>query len=81
MATSQVSIPKNVWTLVSSVSVSFQIPEQSSAYAIESVALPIDLSIRKKIQPGKIYTFTKLDGDLYIYSPDVNNSVAIDPIS
>lgn len=80
MATSQVIIPAETWTLISTSSVSFQIPEQSSAYAVEASAPPTDLSIRKKIQPGRIYTFTRIDGNLYMYS-DIKISVAVDPIA
>lgn len=81
MATSMVPIPANAWTLVSTVSVNFQIPEQGGAWAVESVALPTTLDIRKKITPGKIYSFAKLDGDLYMYSKDAIIQVAIEPLS
>ena len=81
MATSMVSIPKDTCTLISTVSVRLQIPEQHSAYAVESVALPTDLSIRNKINPGTVYTFQKLDGNLYMYSKDATIEVAIEPLS
>ncbi len=81
MATSMVSIPKNSWTEVSTVSVRFQIPEQHNAYAVESVSIPTDLSIRNKINPGTVYTFQKLDGNLYMYSKGAAIEVAIEPLS
>jgi len=80
MATSMVPVPANAWTLVSTVSINFQIPEQHAAWAIESVALPTTLSVRKSITPGKIYTFSKLDGNLYMYS-DAAIEVAVEPLS
>ena len=80
MATSMVSLTAKTWKLVSTVSVSFQIPEQSSAYAVEAAVIPTTLDIRKKIQPGKIYLFTKLDGNLYMYS-DTAIDVAVDLVS
>ena len=80
MATSMVSIPSETWTSVSTVSVNFQIPENTSAWAVEAAALPTDLSIRKKINPGKIYSFVKLDGNLYMYS-NTAIEVAIEPLS
>ena len=79
MATSMVSLTSNTWKLVSTVSVSFQIPEQSDAYAVEATVIPTTLDIRKKIIPGKIYSFTKTDGNLYMYS-QTDIDVAIDPI-
>lgn len=81
MATSMVSLPKNTWTLVSTVSISFQLPGQHRAWAVESTALPTDLSIRNKIVPGKKYTFQKLDGNLYMISKNAKIEVAIEPLS
>lgn len=80
MATSMVQVPEKTWTLISSVSVSFQIPEQSSALAVEALVIPTDTSIRKKINPGTIYSFQKLDGNLYMFS-DSKIEVAIEPLS
>jgi len=80
MATSMIPIPSKTWTLISEVTVNFQIPEQTGAWAVEASALPTDLSIRKKITPSKIYTFTKIDGNLYMYS-DSTIEVAIEPVS
>lgn len=79
MATSMVSLPKDTWTLVSTESVLFQIPDQVSAFAVESATLPTGTAIRKKINPGEIYSFQKLDGNLYLYSPEINTNVAIEP--
>lgn len=78
MATTKISITKKTWTLISAVSVSFQLNGQSGGYCIEAGSLPTDLSIKKKISPGKIYRFTRLDGNLYIYSLR-QNEVGIDP--
>lgn len=80
MATSMVSVPKNTWTLISAVSVSFQVPEQSSVLAVEAATPPTTTAIRKKIQPGKIYSFQKLDGNLYAYSRGADIEIAIDPV-
>lgn len=80
MATSMVSLTAKTWKLVSSVSVLFQVPEQNDSYAIEALALPTDTTIRKKIQPGEIYSFQKVDGNLYMYSPNGNIEVAIDTV-
>ena len=80
MATSMVSLTANTWKLVSTVSVSFQIPEQSDAYAVEATVIPTTLDIRKKIMPGKICSFVKLDGNLYMYSK-TDIDVAIDPLA
>lgn len=76
-----VPIPANTWTEVSTISVNFQIPEQHNAYAVESASLPTNLSVRKKINPGTVYTFQKLDGNLYMYSKDAAIEVAIEPLS
>lgn len=80
MATGMVSIPAKTWVEVSLVSVNFQIPEDTGAWAIESVAMPTSLSIRKKIMPGRMYNFDKLDGNLYMYS-DTALEVAVEPIA
>ena len=80
MATSIVSVQDKTWTLISTVSKGFQIPENNSAYAVEAVTIPTDLSIREKIQPGTRYTFQKLDGNLYIYS-ETAIEVSIWPLS
>jgi hypothetical protein len=83
MATSTIPIPKNVWTIVSTVSVQFQVQGQSSVFIIESVALPTedDLSIRKTAIPGQMYAFDKIDGDFYAYSKDVDTEISIDPVA
>ena len=81
MSTSPVPLPKNTWTLVSTVSVKFQLPDQASAWAAEATSLPTDTSIRNRIDPGEMYTFTKLDGNLYMYSKDINSIVTLNPIS
>lgn len=70
MATDSVTLPAKQWTLVSEESVLFQIPDRRTVFAAESVLIPIDTSIRKRISPGKIYSFQKLNGDLYIYNPN-----------
>lgn len=81
MATSVIQIPKNTWTLLSSVSIEYQILGQNSAYIREALALPTDLSIRKTVAPGGVNVFNKIDSDLYIYSPNANISVALSPIN
>lgn len=80
MATSMVSLTKNTWKEVSTVSVIIQIPEQNSAYAVEASTLPTNLDIRKKIQPGQTYTFQKNDGNLYMICPDADIQVSVEPI-
>lgn len=80
MATSMIEVPEKTWKLISTVSIKFQIPEQNSAWAVESVALPTDLSIRNKINPGTMYTFQKLDGNLYMFS-ESKLEVAVEPLS
>lgn len=84
MATSNVPVPANTWTLVSTVSISFQITEQHDAYASESVAAPSpdDLTApRVYISPRKKYSFQKLDGNLYMYSKDADINVSLEPLS
>lgn len=81
MSTSPVLLPKNTWTEVSTVSIKFQLPDQSSAWAVEATSLPTGTSIRNRINPGEMYTFTKLDGNLYMYSRDIDTVVTINPIS
>lgn len=81
MATSVVTIAKNTWTLLSNISIEYQILGQNSAYIREATALPTDLSIRKTIAPGGVNVFNKIDSDLYIYSPNANISVALSPIN
>ncbi len=82
MATSMVSIPRDTWTLVSEVSVNFQVVGQSSVYIIESVSAPAagDLTIRKIANPRRLLNFTKIDGDFYAYSEGSINKIAIDPV-
>ncbi|MCK4822987.1 hypothetical protein KA005_44915 [bacterium] len=80
MATSMVSVPEKIWKLISTVSIKFQIPEQSSALAVEALVIPTDTAIRNKINPGTMYTFQKLDGNLYMYS-ETAIEVAIEPLS
>ena len=80
MATSMIPVPAKTWTLISEVSTNYQIPEQSGAWIVEAAAAPTTLDIRIKISPAKIYSFSKLDGNLYMYS-DTNISVAIDPVA
>ena len=82
MATLNVPVPANTWTLVSTVSVGFQITEQHDAYASESVAAPSpdDLTApRVYITPRKKYTFQKVDGDLYMFSKDADINISIEP--
>lgn len=82
MATSMVSLPPKTWTLVSTVAVIFQLPDQKSAYAIEATSLPTDETIRQRITPTEKYSFQKLDGNLYMYNPhDGAIAVAIDPVA
>lgn len=80
MATSMVPVPAKTWTLISTVSKKFQIPEQNSAWAVEASVIPTNLSIRNRINPGIMYTFQKLDGNLYIYS-DSKIEVSVEPLS
>lgn len=82
MATSMVALTKGDWTEVSDVSVLFQLPDQRKVYAIEAVAKPDadDTSVRKRINPGKIYSFVKLDGNLYAYTDEDNVQISIDPV-
>jgi len=80
MATSTIQIPKNTWTLISEVSVRFQVQGQTPLIIIESVALPTDLDIRKVAFAGGMYTFIKVDGDFYAYSKDTNNEISIEPV-
>lgn len=80
MSTSMVPVPAKTWTKISAVSVQYQIPEQSEAWVVEAAVIPTTLDIRIKILPSKIYSFTRLDGDLYMYS-DTSISVAIDPVA
>ena len=83
MATTMVPLEKDKWVEVSTVSVLFQMPDQVEAYAIEASAAPADkdTTIRKKIIPGEIYSFQKLDGNLYMISLDNDSEVAIEPAS
>lgn len=82
MATSTIPIPKNTWTLVSTVSVKAQVQGQSGLYVIESVAPPAanDLTVRKTFAPAKMYEFEKVDGDFYAYSKDIDNVISIEPL-
>lgn len=81
MATSMVTIPKNTWTLVSTVSVSFQVTGKIEIHAVEATALPSGKPYGKVITPRKDYGFTKLDGNLYMYSVDNPANIAIDPVA
>jgi hypothetical protein len=82
MATSTISIPPKTWILISTVSVKFQVQGQSSIYIIEAASLPAegDLSIRKTANPGKMYTFEKVDGNFYAYS-DNSTAISIEPVT
>ena len=83
MATSIVQLLKEEWVEVSTTAVYFQVPDQQDVYAVEAVSKPADgnTDIRKKINPGKSYTFTPFDGKLYMYAEDGDCEVAIDPVS
>lgn len=81
MATSMVSIPKDTWTLISTVSVSFQNISNHDIYVIEAASLPENISVRKVLAPLGWYSFTKLDGNLYGYSPVSSANIAIDPVA
>ena len=81
MATSPVEIPKNAWKLVSTVSVSIQNVGKTGIYAVEAATLPDGDPYGKIIAPREEYSFSKLDGNLYVYSVGEPASVAIDPVS
>jgi len=81
MATSIVEIPKDIWTLVSTVSVSFQNTGRNRIYVVEATTLPSGRPCGKIISSRRGYGFSKLDGDLYAYSVGVPTSIAIDPVS
>jgi hypothetical protein len=63
------------------VSIKFQLPDQVTAWAVEASSPPTDTNIRNRINPGEMYTFTKLDGNLYMYSKDIDSIVTLNPIS
>ncbi len=81
MATSSVDLPVKTWVEVSTVSTNFQLQGGASAYAVEAAVIPTDTAIKKEISPGEIYTFQKLDGNLYMYAPYSTAKVALDPLS
>jgi len=81
MATSTVKIPKDEWTLISTVSVSFQNTDKKEIYVVESVAPPTGKPTGKIIAPRRGYGFAKLDGDLYGYSVGFPANIAIDPVA
>ncbi len=81
MATSPMVIPKDEWTLVSTISVSFQTTDKNETYAVEALALPTDKPYGKVIIPRKEYRFTKLDGNLYMYSVGKPLNISIDPVA
>ena len=81
MATSMITILKNTWTLVSTVSVSFQVIGKREVYAVEATSLPDGNPYGKIISPRRGYGFSRLDGNLYVYSVDVPANIAIDPVA
>lgn len=81
MATSTVKIPKDTWTLVSTVSVSFQNTGKNEIYAVEAAVIPTGDPYGKIIAPRRGYGFAKLDGNLYVYSVNLPAVIAIDPVS
>ena len=81
MATSMIAVPKDTWTLISTVSVSFQVVGKTEVYAVEAAALPDGKPYGKIIAPRRGYGFSKLDGNLYIYSINLPANIAVDPIA
>lgn len=81
MATSTKEVPKDAWTLISAVSVSIQNTGKNEIYAVEAATLPSGGPWGKIISPRRGYGFSKLDGNLYVYSVDVPANIAIDPVA
>ena len=81
MATSPVKIPADTWTKVSEVSVSIQNVGKTEIYAVEAATLPDGDPYGKIIAGREDYSFSKLDGNLYVYSVNVPTEVSIDPVS
>lgn len=80
MATSTEKLEKDTWTLLATASCDFQPIGGNNIYVKESVALPTDLYDYKIANPKEMYVFTKKDGNLYGYSPDIPTQVSIDLI-
>ncbi len=77
MATSEVFVPKDEWTLISASSVYFQ-PKENDLEVTESASLPNNNSPRKIAIVRRIYVFDKTDGNLYGYSKN-GCVVGLDP--
>jgi len=79
--TDNIALTKDTWVEISSVSVDFQIQGQFPAFITEQASLPaIDTIDKKTALPGKMYTYTKLDGNFYARAVGQNTSISFDPI-
>lgn len=81
MATTVTAIDKDTWTLLSSVACYYQNIGHNNVWATEQTALPTETpqEIGKIMIPRRIYNFTPIDGNLYVYSESGNANIAVDP--
>lgn len=80
MSTEKITLTEDTWTLISNKSVTFQISDGQEVFAVQARSIPTadDTSLRQRITPGRIYSFRKEDGNLYLYSPNANTAVFLD---
>jgi len=79
MATTNITIPEQTWTEISTVGCDFQVLGDNSVYAVSAVSAPTDLTIKKNIHPKKIYSFAVNGSEkLFIYSPIGRATIACD---
>lgn len=83
MATSTITLPENTWTLISNVSVDFQMQGKYPAYIVESIGSPADdLSIRKTALAGVMYTYSQIgSGDFYARPVGDTAVISIEPVA
>jgi len=79
MATASVSLTANTWTLISEATCTFQVRTENPIYTLEAASLPTAWpnTVAKEAEAGEIYGYTKSDGNLYGYSPNIAAKVSI----
>lgn len=80
MATQVVNISADTWTQVTTASANFQVLGNSELFVTEATSAPTDLTGAYKVaNPILIYSFTRVDGNLYAYSQGKSATIAFDP--
>jgi len=82
MSTDIITVPKDAWTLISTVSGGFQSIAHQTFYSFESSSVPTAITApikRLALKSGTTpYNFIAGSGDLYIYSPGLDIFIQFD---